>query len=146
MALDLTRQGSAPRFLQLDYINAAGAGKPTDVPTSPGKKVARAWGGVWVQRHLESGPGCLLGGGEARAEGQGLGCACRRTAAMCSQGKKVGEGPLYLGRKGPPTPRGASWGGYLSPRGFRRLICELMTTVTMALETLTGCCQAPARL
>lgn len=38
---------------------------------------------------------------------------------MCSQGKKVGEGPLYLGRKGPPTPRGASWGGVPEPSGLQ---------------------------
>lgn len=115
-------------------------------PPPPGKR----WPGPGVasgcRATLSLDLGAFWEAGKQRAEGQGLGCACRRTAAMCSQGKKVGEGPLYLGRKGPPTPRGASWGGYLSPRGFRRLICELMTTVTMALETLTGCCQAPARL
>lgn len=147
MALDLTRQGSAPRFLQLDYINAAGAGKPTDVPTSPGKKVARAWGGVWVPGHLESGPGCLLGGGEAESGRAGPGMCLQEDSSHVQSGEKSGRGTSLSGQKRTTNPAGGFLGGgYLSPRGFRRLICELMTTVTMALETLTGCCQAPARL
>lgn len=65
----------------------------------------------------------------------------------CAVRGKKWERDLFIWTEKDHQPRGGLPGeGYLSPRGFRRLICELMTTVTMALETLTGCCQAPARL
>lgn len=119
MALDLTRQGSAPRFLQLDYINAAGAGKPTDVPTSPGKKVARAWGGVWVPGHLESGPGCLLGGGEAESGRAGPGMCLQEDSSHVQSGEKSGRGTSLSGQKRTTNPAGGFLGGVPEPSGLQ---------------------------